>query len=71
MSKDPGYSNSKADRQGSQIRALEKCINEAMELLKCAGPNPLCIRESEYYERLKKLRKALGVSDNEDDEFER
>ena len=33
MSKDPGYSNSKADRQGSQLRNLEDKLEIAKKVL--------------------------------------
>ena len=39
-----------------QNRVLKLQLTEAMDLLSNAGPNPLCINETEYFERLEKLQ---------------
>jgi len=42
-------------------------LTEALDLLSNAGPNPLCISETEYYDRLDKLRENCGTDIDEEE----
>ena len=47
---------------------LVKSLEEALDLLRCAGPNPICIDSIEYFERLDSLRESLGLNNEDEDE---
>lgn len=45
-------------------------IQEAMDLLSVAGPNPLLITEKDYFDRLHLLRESTGIDADEDEDEE-
>lgn len=45
-------------------KLLINSLNEALDLLSCAGPNRLCIGSDEYFKRLDSLREALGLNND-------
>lgn len=45
----------------SQIIKLKADLGEALELLSCASPNPMCIEDEEYWQRFEELNETKKI----------
>ncbi|MEK2647405.1 hypothetical protein [Bdellovibrio sp. BCCA] len=62
------YQSQKQTKEPVVDSQMATDLKEALDLLSCAGPNPMLVNESEYWDRYEKLTSRYTEKENDDGE---